>query len=70
MLQLLPDQSTALLDPQGCVICPSDDVFRRVLVLRTEKQQFCGSHTALKKILIGRRSLSLLHDCDGGCGKL
>jgi len=54
MLQLFSNQSTAILEPQCCVICPSDDVFQRMLVLGTEKQQFYGSHTALKKTLSGK----------------
>jgi len=70
MLQLFSNQSTAILEPQCCVICPSDDVFQRMLVLGTEKQQFYGSHTALKKTLSGKWCHTLLHDHNVGCGKL
>lgn len=39
MMQLLTNQSAALLDPQGCV-SPSDGVFQRMLVLQTANSNF------------------------------
>lgn len=40
MLRLFSKQSTALLDPHGFLICPSDDVFWHMSVLGTENSNF------------------------------
>ena len=41
MLQIVKQiEQTALMNPQGSVICPSDDVFRHMSVLGTENSNF------------------------------